>query len=270
VTNSSGAAVAISGSLATNTSPNSNASFNFSAIYGDSVTLAATKTGNTCTVTPSSISGISANTSATVSCTPTTHTVSGTVTGNTGTVTLTNNNGDSKTVASGGGSFTFTAQNYGTAYLVATTSPTGQTCLVSNDSGTVTSNVTTVSVVCTTNTYTVGGLVSGLSGSVTLMNNGADPIVLSINRSFTFTSQVASGSNYNVTIGTQPAGQTCSVTNPTGTIAGANVTNVVVSCSFTDQGGHGGGGSMDKSWLFLLVALALIKMGLGRNAVMTR
>ncbi|MGN6520131.1 MAG: hypothetical protein ACTHK2_11980, partial [Dokdonella sp.] len=34
-----------------------------------------------------------------------------------------------------------------------------------------------------------------------------------------------------VTVGTQPSGQTCSVANGSGTVSGANVTNVAVTCA---------------------------------------
>jgi hypothetical protein len=79
-------------------------------------------------------------------------------------------------------------------------------------------------------TYTVGGSVSGLSGTVVLQNNGADNLSRSANGSFTFATALASGAAYNVTVLTQPAGQTCSVANGSGTISGANIANVSISC----------------------------------------
>ena len=52
----------------------------------------------------------------------------------------------------------------------------GQTCSVANGSGTVGSaNITNVAVTCTAAaTYSVGGAVSGLSGTVVLQDNGGD------------------------------------------------------------------------------------------------
>ena len=79
-------------------------------------------------------------------------------------------------------------------------------------------------------TYTVGGTVSGLTGTVTLLNNGGDGLSVSTDGGFTFGTALADGAGYAVTIDTQPAGQTCDVTSGTGTIAGANVTDVAVSC----------------------------------------
>ncbi len=81
-------------------------------------------------------------------------------------------------------------------------------------------------------TYTVGGTLSGLAGGeqVTLQNNGADALTLTANGAFTFATPIAAASTYNVTVGTAPAGQTCTVTNGSGSNPNANITNVDVSC----------------------------------------
>jgi DNA-binding beta-propeller fold protein YncE len=80
--------------------------------------------------------------------------------------------------------------------------------------------------------YAVGGSVSGLlSGeTVQLLNNGSDPLTVNADGSFTFATQLAAGSPYNVTVGTQPAGASCSVSAGSGNVAGA-VSNVAVTCS---------------------------------------
>src|SRR6516162_2831991 len=67
-------------------------------------------------------------------------------------------------------------------------------------------------------TYSVGGSVSGLSGTVVLQNNGGDTLSVSANGSFTFATALVGGTAYNVTVKTNPTGQTCSVSNGTGTI----------------------------------------------------
>ncbi|HEV2100406.1 MAG TPA: beta-propeller fold lactonase family protein, partial [Stellaceae bacterium] len=54
---------------------------------------------------------------------------------------------------------------------------------------------------------------------------------VSQNGSFTFATSLATATSYTVTVSTQPTGQTCTVTNGTGTTASANVTNVAVGCS---------------------------------------
>lgn len=81
--------------------------------------------------------------------------------------------------------------------------------------------------------YTVGGTVTGLAPgqSVGLLNNGGNALTVNANGSFTFSAAVASGGAYAATVGTQPAGQICTVTSGgSGTVTNANVTNIVVNC----------------------------------------
>ena len=132
------------------------------------------------------------------------------------------------------GTFTFaTKVADGAGYNVTVkTQPTSQTCTASSNTGTIAgANVTNVSVVCAVNTYTVGGTVSGLTGTVVLQDNGADDLSISSNGTFTFATKVADGAGYNVTVKTRPSGQNCMASSNTGTIAGANVTNVSVVCA---------------------------------------
>jgi hypothetical protein len=86
-----------------------------------------------------------------------------------------------------------------------------------------------------TSSYSVGGTVSGLSGTVVLQDNGGDNVSVSANGSFTFPTSLASGAGYNVTVLTNPSGQTCTVANGSGTVASASVTNVAVSCTATSS-----------------------------------
>ncbi|MFZ4789744.1 MAG: beta strand repeat-containing protein, partial [Candidatus Competibacteraceae bacterium] len=166
-----------------------------------------------------------------------THTIGGAVTGlgSGKSVTLLNNGGDSRIVAANG-AFTFTTPvASGGSYAVTVgAQPTGQICTVSSGSGTATTNVTTVAVTCATNTYTIGGSLSGLGSdkSVTLLNNSGDSRIVAANGVFTFTTLVASGGGYAVTVGTQPTGQICTVSNGAGT-ATANVITVAVNCATT-------------------------------------
>ena len=79
---------------------------------------------------------------------------------------------------------------------------------------------------------TVGGTVSSLSGSgLVLQNNGGDDLSISADGTFTFATAIADGASYAVTVKTEPTGQTCAVDNGSGTVAGANVTNVSVTCT---------------------------------------
>jgi hypothetical protein len=80
-------------------------------------------------------------------------------------------------------------------------------------------------------TYSVGGSVSGLTGTgLELQNNGTDTLAVTADGPFTFVTALADGSDYAVTVSTEPSGQTCDVTNGSGTIAGSNVTSVSVAC----------------------------------------
>lgn len=81
---------------------------------------------------------------------------------------------------------------------------------------------------------TISGTVSGLESgkSVVLQNNSSDNKTVSANGAFTFTNGVAPGSQYNVTVLTQPTGQTCTVTDGGPLTAGTtNVTGISVVCS---------------------------------------
>jgi len=84
-------------------------------------------------------------------------------------------------------------------------------------------------------TYTIGGTVTGLEGSgLVLRNNAAGDLEVSEAGAFAFTAGLANGTEYAVTVKTQPSGlgQNCTVTNGTGSgiVATANVTNVAVVC----------------------------------------
>ena len=159
------------------------------------------------------------------------YSVGGTVSGLTGSVTLRNNGANDKVITTNA-SYSFASINNGTSYNITVSSqPSGQTCTVTNGSGTVSSaDVTNVNVTCSTIvTYSVGGTVSGLAGSLTLRNNGANDKVITTDTSYSFTG-LTNGSGYNVTIYSQPSGQTCTITNNFGTVSSANVTNIAVSC----------------------------------------
>ena len=109
---------------------------------------------------------------------------------------------------------------------------------MTSGSGTIGSaNVTNVAVSCdNVVTYSVGGTVSGLSGTVVLQDNGGDNLSVTANGSFTFATTLTSGSAYSVTVLTNPTGQTCTVTSGSGTIASANVTGVAVACAASTGG----------------------------------
>jgi hypothetical protein len=78
--------------------------------------------------------------------------------------------------------------------------------------------------------YHVGGIVSGLSGTVKLSLNGAPPLEVSTNGSFHFSSLLLDTNAYAVSVFAQPASQQCSVLNSAGRVAGANVSTIRVLC----------------------------------------
>ena len=79
--------------------------------------------------------------------------------------------------------------------------------------------------------YSIGGTVSGLVGSgLVLQNNGGDDLAIVMDGGFNFGTPVADGGAYAVTVQNQPAGQVCTVSNGSGTVAGADVDSVLVMC----------------------------------------
>lgn len=218
------------------------ASFTFPMIpsgtmWAVTVTGQPTSPSQTCSVTSGTGTLAGANvTSVSVNCTTNTYDVGGSITGLTGTgLQLRLNGGAAQAVS--GATFTLAPQvASGQMYTVTVganpTSPS-QTCVVSNGTGTIgAADITNVQVTCTTNPYTVGGTVSGLSGSgLALKLNGGAALPVT-GTSFTFPA-IPSGTMYTVTVDTQPATptQVCTLTNATGTVTTANVTNVGVSCT---------------------------------------
>ncbi len=79
-------------------------------------------------------------------------------------------------------------------------------------------------------TYTVGGLVDGLSGIIVLQNNSTDSKMIELDGVFTFPTVLYSGDSYGVTVAAQPSDETCLVFDATGVINNVNITNVDVSC----------------------------------------
>jgi hypothetical protein len=208
---------------------------------GYSVTILTQPVGQTCSVAMGSGPVAGANvTSVAVTCSDNTYdiqvTVSGLLTGRS--VVLQNNAADALTIAANN-TYNFNIPvASGSAYNVTvSTPPAGETCAVSNGTGTVGgANVSGIDVVCTPNAYSIGGSVAGLNSgnSVVLLDNGGNSTTVSGNRAYTFSTDIASGSGYSVTVSSQPTGQNCSVSNGTGTVVSANVTNVTIDCGDND------------------------------------
>ena len=143
---------------------------------------------------------------------------------------------DSLTVNSNGNN-TMSTLTDGTAYDVSiTTQPDtpNQTCTITsnNATGSINGSDVTVTIVCVTNAYTIGGQVTGLSAgnSVVLQNNLSDNLTVNTNGSFVFATALLDQSPYSISIFSQPTGQICSAAQNTGSLNGASVNDVSITC----------------------------------------
>src|SRR5690349_12703089 len=148
---------------------------------------------------------------------------------------LEDNGGDDLPIAADG-TYTFaTTVADGAGYAVTVSAqPTSpwQTCAVTGGTGTVAGADVSVAVACTTDTHTIGGTLTGLSGAGLVLANGADMLPVAAGATgFTFATPVASGAGYAVTVATQPSGELCSVAGGSGTVADADITSVAVTCA---------------------------------------
>lgn len=153
--------------------------------------------------------------------------------------------------------------SYGDPFLVALgANPAHQSCLVGQSVADSAGHTATINVVvsCSINTQYVSGYVTGLGAGTLELINGSTNGTIALTKtivdaaatteaaakaaalaltppsteyartpSFTFPA-VAFGQAYGVTVLTQPAGQTCTVTKGAGEIADAQVLDIVVNC----------------------------------------
>ena len=168
--------------------------------------------------------------------------IGGTVSGLEGTgLVLQNNGGDDLTIDANG-EFEFdTALGDGESYDVTVgTHPENplQTCSVSNGSGVVEGDdVSDILVECQTETFSIGGTVSGLESSGLVLANGDDQLQIDDDGAFTFPTELAQGESYDVVIASQPNDplERCSVSNGAGTVDTEDIDDVVVLCELLDE-----------------------------------
>ncbi len=186
-----------------------------------SVTVLTQPASESCAVTNGDGKAMANVANVSVSCTQL-YTIGGKISGLTGPgLVLQDNGGDNLAVSANAASFTFaTPLASGSAYKITVlTQPVGQNCILTDGPGTATANVTSASIVCT-QLYAVGGTITGLHGAgLVLQDNGGDNLTVSADStSFAFSSALAGGSAYSVTVLTQPAGENCTVANGSGTV----------------------------------------------------
>ncbi|MEO6951899.1 MAG: hypothetical protein ABI321_08805 [Polyangia bacterium] len=159
--------------------------------------------------------------------------------------------GDAINIEEDGG-FTFTTSiDRGAAYRVkvaAQPDAPAQVCTLAGGTGTMgTASVTSLHVTCApaSTTYGIGGLVSGLHGTLVL-SDGPAKVTLAADGVFTFSAPKPAGLAYDVRIAAQPAGQHCAVERGAGIVYG-DVEDIGVHCvdaSCVNLGWKGG----DANW----------------------
>jgi hypothetical protein len=229
----------------------SNGVFSFSTAIIDETSYAVTvlsqpSTPNqTCTVNNGSgqVAGINVTT-VDISCATNDYFIGGGLTGlaSGNFLALQNNLGDDLSLSNNGPFAFFTPladkSLYDVTVLADPTSP-NQTCVVTDGAGMVAGDdVVDVVVTCDTNTYGVGGTVSGLLDGETLLlqNNAGDNLTVFDNGIFVFDTSIEDLSDYDVTVLTAPVSpiQNCVVSSGQGTVNGQDVSDVMVECDNLD------------------------------------
>jgi hypothetical protein len=198
-----------------------------------SVTVQSNPSNQLCAVSGGSGTIGSANVDVAVTCVRF-FTVAGNVNGLQGSGLVLQLNGAEKVSVPANGFFEFATQLLsGAAYNVTVfSSPTApnQLCTLSGGSGTISNFSPFASVTCV-NVYSIGGSVSGLTGTgLVLRNSCGNDLPISAAGGFAFPARPVGDTTYGVSVFSQPAGQICVVTRGAGTVGSADVTDVAVAC----------------------------------------
>jgi 6-phosphogluconolactonase (cycloisomerase 2 family) len=178
--------------------------------------------------------------SARVECTTTQFALSGTVIGLLGTG-LQLGNGLTVLAPTADGTFSLGSVASGAGYNVTVTSQPvlpSQTCVVDHGAGTVGAEaIKDVRVSCTTNSYLLGGNVTGLAGTgLKLRATPGGDVDISANGTFDFPTRVSSGTSYSIEVigkASSPA-QSCALVNASGVIGSTDARALTVTCT-TDR-----------------------------------
>lgn len=81
-------------------------------------------------------------------------------------------------------------------------------------------------------THTIGGSVRGLQGAGLELLHAGEPLAIAADGPFTFATPLPDGADYEVTVTTQPGEpeQQCTLEHAAGTITGADISDIVVTC----------------------------------------
>jgi hypothetical protein len=176
------------------------------------VSIVTQPTSQVCAISNATGTRVQSNiTNVNVVCSNDSYTISGALAGlpNGERVVLADNVTDSLTLtADGSFGFSKPVPYNGSYSITVVTQPSSATCTVSRGSSAgVTANVSNVSVGCSANSYTVSGILSGLSSGtqVVLDDNGGDALTVSANGSFSFSTPIAgtNGSDGSIVISVQ-------------------------------------------------------------------
>ena len=173
-------------------------------------------------------------TSVNVTCEAQTYMLGGTVSGLLGSTNVTLLNG-SDSIDVPNGAYTFpTSLAFNSNYAATLVSPDGQNCaFVNTASGTIGAvDITNLDVACVVQSYSLGGVVSGLLDNTQVtVQNGNDSLTVG-NGNYVFPTQVAYQGTYAVSLSI-PAGQSCGFSpsdGNAGSMPDAAVTSVNVTC----------------------------------------
>lgn len=161
-------------------------------------------------------------------------------------VILQNNGGDDLSITGNGSIINFNfptpLPDFSNYSVVISNQPDNQICYFSNSSIDSSYNnnvirghdVTSIEISCTDKppgSYTVGGNVTGLAnGAFVYLDDGTFTSIFRVNGPFTVRFPFDDGADYDFTIITQPENQVCVIANSSGTINGADIIDVSVSC----------------------------------------
>ncbi len=171
-----------------------------------------------------------------INCTTDEFNVGGSINGlaGSGLVLIEIDSGQTLNIAAMDVSYAFSLEDGSSYNIQIQTQPGGpqQTCTVINASGVVNAaDVTNAQINCATDVFSVGGAVSGLTGpglELIETDSGLTQSLPAAATSHAFS--LVDGSTYTVEVNTQPAGQICTVSSPSGSVNGADVTDVDVAC----------------------------------------